>query len=173
KPVTRSTKKKINTTQTEPGTSELSTNFSKPKKPRKPRQAKGKENVEQNAETSLRSLATSNIPDDDLQSDKYAEHYYQTPLEQTFVEDQQIRDRNTHSSFAATKYQHKVPNMRSSVSKVHSIGPEINSSFQRFNSYDEHQSDESSESESSEDEIVSSFNQYNTTYLNVQNANSY
>ncbi|CAG8856530.1 34980_t:CDS:2, partial [Gigaspora margarita] len=112
KPVTRSTKKKINTTQTEPGTFELSTNFSKPKKPRKLHQAKGKEcgNV-------FKVTGYFKYTSDDLQSDEYAEHYYQTPPEQTFVEDQQIRDRNTHSSFAATKYQYKVPNMRSSVSK--------------------------------------------------------
>ncbi|CAG8755259.1 3272_t:CDS:1, partial [Dentiscutata heterogama] len=130
-------------------------------------------------ETTIRLPATSNQLQEDLQSEQYAYQQNRTSsVEPTYIEDQRIQNRTT-SSLVAAKYQHKVLsqiNMRSSVSRVQSNGPETDSFPQCLSGSDERLSDyedELSEDESSEDEIFYSLNRYNSTSSNVQNTNPY
>ncbi|CAG8503202.1 1563_t:CDS:2 [Cetraspora pellucida] len=95
---TRSTKKKINTSQTELEVSQPLNNSQASKKPRKSHQAKEKENINlNNEETPLRSPVTSNQLQD-LQSKQYAEQYYQ-PSRTPSIEPDYIKDHsNEHMS---------------------------------------------------------------------------
>ncbi|KAF0461079.1 hypothetical protein F8M41_024560 [Gigaspora margarita] len=89
-----------------------------------------------------------------------------TAEKQVYIDnDQQVQN---HKSFAANKYQHKVPSqvkLRTAVSSIQTNEFDIEPLIQRSNSYNEHVSnhedgDESSD-ESSEDEIFSSLKQHN------------